>query len=161
MNVSVKREFSYDESLRKWYQCIANETLIIDEENDVKISPGQIVKIQREKTINSWPMVFIDDVDYDIAICDEFFDDFFEEFDIKKNDLKIILRKEFRKAMKELNVEFIDCKTSQEEDKVIDAYIYTLQYHIQNDGSLDYTISEYIEMSLDFNEENLIKYKNN
>lgn len=83
-NVSVKRNFSYDEKLKKWYQCIFDDEMLINEDFNIKIQPGQIVQIQREQTINNWPIVWINNQDYDMAIDENEFDTFFEEFDIKK-----------------------------------------------------------------------------
>lgn len=83
-NVSVKRNFSYDEKLKKWYQCIFDDEMLINEDFNIKIQPGQIVQIQREQTINNWPIVWINNQDYDMAIDENEFDIFFEEFDIKK-----------------------------------------------------------------------------
>lgn len=83
-NVSVKRNFSYDEKLKKWYQCIFDDEMLINEDFNIKIQPGQIVQIQREQTINNWPIVWINNQDYDMAIDENEFDIFFEEFDVKK-----------------------------------------------------------------------------
>lgn len=83
-NVSVKRNFSYDEKLKKWYQCIFDDEMLINEDFNIRIQPGQIVQIQREQTINNWPIVWVNNQDYDMAIDENEFDTFFEEFDIKK-----------------------------------------------------------------------------
>lgn len=83
-NVSVKRNFSYDENLKKWYQCIFDDEMLINEDFNIRIQPGQIVQIQREQTINNWPIVWINNQDYDMAIDENEFDTFFEEFDVKK-----------------------------------------------------------------------------
>lgn len=83
-NVSVKRNFSYDEKLKKWYQCIFDDEMLINEDFNIRIQPGQIVQIQREQTINNWPIVWINNQDYDMAIDENEFDIFFEEFDVKK-----------------------------------------------------------------------------
>lgn len=81
-DVSVKRSFSYEENLKKWYKCIFNDTMLINEDFNIKIQPGQIVQIQTERTINGWPLVFIENRDYDMAIEKYEFDAFFKEFDI-------------------------------------------------------------------------------
>lgn len=83
-NVSVKRNFSYDEKLKKWYQCIFDDEMLINEDFNIRIQPGQIVQIQREQTINNWPIVWINNQDYDMAIDENEFNTFFEEFDVKK-----------------------------------------------------------------------------
>lgn len=83
-NVSVKRNFSYDEKLKKWYQCIFDDEMLINEDFNIRIQPGQIVQIQREQTINNWPIVWVNNQDYDMAIDENEFDTFFEEFDVKK-----------------------------------------------------------------------------
>ena len=95
-NVSVKRNFSYDEKLKKWYQCIFDDEMLINEDFNIKIQPGQIVQIQREQTINNWPIVWINNQDYDMAIDENEFDTFFEEFDIKKFEERMSVE-EFKK----------------------------------------------------------------
>lgn len=76
-NVSVKKE-----NLRKWYQCIFDDEMLINEDFNIKVQPGQIVQIQREHTINNWPLLWVNDEDYDMAIEDDEFSTYFEEFDI-------------------------------------------------------------------------------
>lgn len=86
-NAKVERKFSYNENLRKWYQCIFDDVIIIAD--DVEINPGQIVQIQREQTINNWPIVFLNNTDYDMAIEDDEFNELFEEFDISSFEEKL------------------------------------------------------------------------
>lgn len=74
------------------------------------------------------------------------------------DELKIVLRNEFRSVMKRMGVEFINCENEHQENDVIDAYIESMTFHIQYDHSLDYDIEKYIELSLEFNEHNDIRY---
>lgn len=88
-------KWSFDESLRKWYHCISDFDIMLSDEYDdeeIKIVPGQIVKIQLEKTINGWPMWWSGE-NYtdciDIALPEREFELYFEEFDIKTLEEKM------------------------------------------------------------------------
>lgn len=94
-NVSVKKERSRSKSLRKWYQCIFDDEMLINEDFNIKVQPGQIVQIQREHTINNWPLLWVNDEDYDMAIEDDEFSTYFEEFDIGSFEKKMS-REEFK-----------------------------------------------------------------
>lgn len=87
-------KWSFDVKLRKWYQCISDFDIMlsdVDDEEEFKIIPGQIVQIQLEKTINGWPMVWLggDFTCLDIALPEEEFKAYFEEFDIKTLEEKM------------------------------------------------------------------------
>lgn len=96
MNNILKRTWSFDKSLRKWYHCIAEQDVIFSEESDgvgdIRVIPGQIVQIQHDKTINGWPMIWLGenfDECYDVALPESDFNEFFEEFDIKTLEEKM------------------------------------------------------------------------
>lgn len=88
-NISVKRFYSFDKKLRKWYQCISEEELIISCDGGTIIFPGQIVEIQKEQTPSGMPIVYLDDADYDLGVIDEEFNRMFAEFDIKVFEKKM------------------------------------------------------------------------
>lgn len=94
-NVSVKKYMSRNESLRKWYRCICDDEMLINEDFNIKVQPGQIVQIQREHTINNWPLLWVNDEYYDMAIEDDEFSTYFEEFDISSFEKKMS-REEFK-----------------------------------------------------------------
>ena len=94
-NVSLKREWSRSESLRKWYKCIYDDEMLISDDFNIRVYPGQIVQIQREKTINDWPLLWVNDEDFDMAIEDDEFSTYFEEFDIDTFEEKMT-REEFK-----------------------------------------------------------------
>ena len=77
------------QSLRKWYRCIFDDEMLINEDFNIKVQPGQIVQIQREHTINGWPLLWVNNKDYDMAIEDDEFSTYFEEFDIGSFEKKM------------------------------------------------------------------------
>ena len=84
-----REERSKSESLRKWYRCIFDDEMLINEDFNIKVQPGQIVQIQREHTINNWPLIWVNNEDYDMAIEDDEFSTYFEEFDIGSFEKKM------------------------------------------------------------------------
>lgn len=82
-NISVKRFYNFDKKLRKWYQCISEEELIISYDGRTSIFPGQIVEIQKEQTPSGMPIVYLNDADYDICVIDDEFRKMFVEYDVR------------------------------------------------------------------------------
>lgn len=64
--------------MKKNYEV--TDYVIIDEEENVVLAPGQIVEIEFDDVPNDWPCLIMNDEMYDIAFDDEDeFNEFFRE----------------------------------------------------------------------------------
>ena len=63
--------------MRKNFEVI--DTVYVDEDENIVLTPGDIVEIEFDKTPNGWPCLIMNDEMYDIAFDDDEFNEFFRE----------------------------------------------------------------------------------
>lgn len=65
--------------MSKYYEVI--NTVYVSEEENIVLTPGQIVEIEFDDVPNDWPCIIINYEMYDVAFDDDEFPMFFKEID--------------------------------------------------------------------------------
>lgn len=63
--------------MRKYYEVI--DLVLINEEENVVLEPGDIVEIEFDDVPNEYPCLILNDEMYDIALDEDEFNEFFRE----------------------------------------------------------------------------------
>ena len=141
--------------MRKNFEVI--DLVLIDEDENIVLTPGDIVEIEFDDVPNGWPCLIVNDEMYDIAFDDDEFNEFFREVHLKEGEAIEFVSKEINVEDMNTTIEVVEMRLNtgeyiivligtQEHDwRVSKKSIIDEFKDIKHDEIITWPESEYIE----------------